>query len=505
MDRIFDSTEVTAETPTAEAGMSDRCSDQFPIRDYALIGDCHGCALVSRSGTIDWCVFQRFDAAPALCRLLDARKGGFLSTTPSGPYGAKRGYLDGTNILRTTFLCPRGVASITDYMPVGRRRGADMHDYTTLVAPHLLIRTIEGVQGEVTLDLAFRPSLDYARRPARLVASPRGVFAEHGPALHAALAFSIDGDLTQSRIRLVAGQRQAVILAAMPLAESLSDQAVAKLFDITCAFWREWIAYCRYDGPYRDMVRRSALTLKLLTYAPTGAIVAAATTSLPEHVGGERNWDYRFCWLRDASFTLYALAVLGYSGEAAAFGRFLKLVCSRRPKQIQIMYGIGGEMELGEEILEHLEGYCGSRPVRIGNAAYEQRQTDIYGELLDWIHVMTALGRRLDADDRALLEQMLEFVTAHADEPDQGLWEARDVPRHYVYGKMMSWVALDRGLRLVGERSDWQAFRDRLRAEILERGVAQGHLVQAYDTLHTDAALLLTPMLGFPIDRDTLE
>lgn len=488
----------------AATAMTGDCNGYSPIRDYALIGDCHGCALVSRTGSIDWCAFQRFDAAPALCRLLDKEKGGFLSIAPAGPFVAQRAYLEGTNVLHTVFTGPAGKLSLTDYMPIGRRPGAGIHDYTTLVAANLLIRTIECVAGEVVVDLAFRPSRDYARWPARLAVTPLGVFAEHGPALYAEANFSIDGDLALGQIRLTEGQRRTVILTPAPLNETLSADAIARLFDVTCAFWREWIAYCRYNGPSRELVRRSALALKLLTYAPTGAIIAAATTSLPEGLGGERNWDYRFCWLRDASFTLYALAVLGYSGEAVAFGRFLKLVCSKRPGEVQIMYGICGEMELGEQVLEHLEGYCGSRPVRIGNAAYQQRQADVYGEFVDWAHLMKALGHRLDDQERGLINWLVTSVAAHAHEPDQGLWEARGAPRHYVYGKMMSWVALDRGLELLGESHEWRALRDGLSEEILHRGVQDGHLVQAYDYPETDAALLLAPMLGFPINRDTL-
>jgi len=479
----------------------------LPIRDYALIGDCHGCALVSRSGSIDWCAFGRFDAPPSFCRLLDAEKGGFLSTTPADAFEAQRAYLDRTNILRTVLTTATGKVAITDYMPVGRSPAAAAHDYVTLAAPGLLIRTIDGLAGSVALDVAFRPSLDYARAVPRLFTTSHGVFAENGPALYSPLDLSIDGDCARGRLQVKAGARQHLVVASAALARPPSPETIERLLAITRAFWIEWIGYCRYDGPYRDIVMRSALALKLLTYAPTGAIVAAATTSLPEEIGGERNWDYRYCWLRDASFTLLALAVLGYSGEAKAFGRFLKLVCSKRPAVIQIMYGIGAEMALDEQILEHLEGYCGSRPVRIGNGAYNQRQLDVYGEFADWAYLVTALGGKFDAEDRSLIKRLVSFAAEHLNEPGQGLWEARGAPRHHVYGKVMAWVALDRGLRLLGNVPEWSTQRDQLQAEILRRGrdAVGGHLLQAYEHQGTDAALLLIPMLGFPIERTTLE
>jgi GH15 family glucan-1,4-alpha-glucosidase len=476
-----------------------------PIGDYALIGDCRGCALVSRACSIDWCAFDRFDAPPVFCRLLNADRGGFLSAEPTDVSEVERAYLEDSNVLRTIFTTATGRVAITDYTPVGRRQGAGVHDYVSLSAPSLLIRTIEGLCGEQHLELQFRPSLDYARFPARLMLTPRGVAAEQGPALHTRIAFSIVGDLARGRITVRAGQRHDLIVAPAAMPRPLSDEAVARLLAVTHAFWSEWIAYCRYAGPYQEIIRRGALTL--LTYAPTGAIVAAATTSLPEEIGGERNWDYRYCWLRDATFTLYALAVLGYGGEALAFGRFLKRVCEERPHEIQIMYGVGAEMQLEEQLLEHLEGYRASRPVRIGNDAYKQRQIDVYGEFLDWAYLMTRLGVKFDAEDQGLFERFSDFVAAHIGEPGQGLWESRGAPRHYVYGKLMGWVALDRGLRLLGHRPHWFRVRDHLRDEILQRGVdpAGGHLLQAYDYAGTDAALLLTPMLGIPIDRSILE
>jgi alpha,alpha-trehalase len=482
-------------------------SGYVPIRDYALIGDCHGCALVSSEGSVDWCALGRFDAAPIFCRLLDATKGGFLSVKPSGRFAVERAYIENTNILRTVFTTDGGRASVTDYMPVGRRPGAGIHDYTSLAAPAVLVRTIEGVGGRVELDLAFRPSVEFARRAARLAATEEVVFADPGPALHADVAFRIHGDTANARMEIAAGEKRHMIVSATRLPATVRSDAVDRLFATTSAFWREWLAYTRYRGPYQEIVQRSALVLKLLTYAPSGAIIAAPTTSLPEEIGGARNWDYRYCWLRDASFTLYALAVLGYSGEAKAFGRFLRQVCRQRPDLVQVMYGIEGEATLHETVLKHLEGYSDSSPVRVGNAAYRQRQIDVYGEILDWAHLTAALGGSFDDEDRSLLHRLAAFAAAHADDPDQGLWETRSEPRHYVHGKLMSWVALDRALRLLGDNREWRSLRDRLGREVLDRGVdpRRGHLVQAYDHPNADAALLLVPMLGFPVDRAMLE
>jgi alpha,alpha-trehalase len=481
--------------------------DDKPIRDYALIGDCHGCALVSSEGSIDWCALGRFDAAPVFCRLLDATKGGFLSVKPSARFDVERAYIDDTNILRTVFTTDTGRASATDYMPVGRRAGAGVHDYTSLAAPALLVRTIEGLAGRMDLDVTFRPSVEFARRPARLAATDASVFADAGPALHAEVLFRISGDTGHARITVAAGEKRHMVVSAKRLPAAIPPGTVDQLFATTSAFWREWLAYTRYRGRYQEMVRRSALVLKLLTYAPTGAIIAAPTTSLPEEIGGARNWDYRYCWLRDSSFVLYALAVLGYSGEAKAFGRFLRRVCRQRADLVQVMYRIDGEACLDEKILDHLNGYCGSRPVRIGNAAYRQRQIDVYGEVLDWAHLTAALGGGFDEEDRDLLRRLASFVATHAGDPDQGLWETRSEPRHHVHGKLMSWVTLDRALQLLGDNREWRSLRDRLQQEILDRGVDPGcgHLVQAYDHPNTDAALLLAPMLGFPVDSAVLE
>ncbi|MBK8908647.1 MAG: glycoside hydrolase family 15 protein [Rhodospirillales bacterium] len=296
-----------------------------PIADYAVIGDCHGSALVSRDGSVDWCCLERFDADPVCCRILDAEKGGFLAVRPVGAFTASRAYVHGTNILQTTFTTASGVVTLTDFMPVGRRPEAGTHDYVSLNAPGWLIRVIEGRKGSVACNVGYRPSVDFARRPPRLIDAPGVVRLDNGrteaaqthegPCLyHDVPELRQSGDAARASLQVQAGEHRVLVLTPRPTNFSPLGQA-ERMRAVTEAFWREWIAYCRYQGPYAEAVTRSALALKLLTYAPTGAIVAAPTTSLPEALGGARNWDYRYCWLRDSAFTLYALGVLGYSGK----------------------------------------------------------------------------------------------------------------------------------------------------------------------------------------------
>ncbi|MGF1623981.1 MAG: glycoside hydrolase family 15 protein [Alphaproteobacteria bacterium] len=493
---------TVAETTAEEAGRG-----YPPIADYAAIGDCHGAALVSRDGGIDWCCLGRFDADPVFCRMLDRHCGGFLQVRALRQHGeSRRHYVAGTNVLVTEFPLRDGLLRTTDFMPVGRREGSSLHDYVDLVAPKWLVRRVEAVGATVDIALAYRPSAEFGRRQPALSLRAGAVCSDSGAALHADVPFQIEGDLARATFRLPAGEILDLMLTGEPAGEPSPVSAVGTLLNTTIAFWREWLAYCRYRGPYREAVERSALALKLLTYAPTGALVAAPTTSLPEQIGGARNWDYRYCWLRDASFTLYALAALGYGGEARRFAGFLRNCCAATRSRLQVMYGIGGETALDEEELHHLDGYAGSRPVRKGNDAYKQHQIDVYGEVMDWACLYRALGGRFDREGREFLRAAIRTVEREWSVPDQGLWEMRGPPRHHVFGKLMSWVALDRGIRMFGASDEWARVRDDIRREILERGhdAADGRLVGTYDSPEMDAALLLTPMLGFPIDAASL-
>lgn len=478
-----------------------------PIRDYALIGDCHGAALVASDGSIDWCCLERFDADPIFCRMLDVHTGGYLSAAPSEEYTVTRSYIDGTNILRTTFTTKRGILVLTDFMPVGRRPGSGTHNYVDLAAPNYLVRMMEVPEGSVELNIRYRPSLGFARDVVSLRGEPGRILSNGGPVLyHDAAEFLCDGDQARATIRLDRHRKLNLILAMKPAKVGPPLNRIDEYKSVTTAFWREWLAYCRYQGRYRREVQRSLLTIKLLVYAPSGAIAAAATTSLPEQIGGTRNWDYRFCWLRDAAFTLYALAVTGYGGEARRFSEYLPRVCAATAPDLRIMYGIDGETDLEEKILDHLEGHRGSRPVRQGNGAYLQRQIDVYGEILDWALLFETLGGHFNKDARVMLAAFADFVTDHWREPDQGLWEMRGPPLHHVHGKIMSWVALDRAIRLIGENPRWERERDHIAAEVNARGrhTQDGHLLQAYDHSGTDAALLLAPMTAFPLNDRVL-
>lgn len=477
-----------------------------PIRDYAIIGDCHGCALVGRDGSIDWCALQRFDADPIFCRLLDAQRGGYWSIRPTEAAQSTRAYLTDTNVLATTFTTPTGTMRIVDFMPVGRRLEATAHDYVSLNAPNWVVRRVEGISGRVNLEMRYRPSRHYAREEAPLRIDGGTVISPSLATLYTDLALTDQEGVAVGRFTLAADERRDLVLAGNTVSGMAPLSRLAEFQGITEAFWREWIGYCRYRGAYADAVKRSALVLKALTYAPTGALVAAATTSLPEELGGERNWDYRFTWLRDGSLMLYALAALGYSGEARSYHRFLATACSRTLPHVHIMYGIDHAHELEERTLDHLEGYAGSRPVRVGNGAYLQRQIDVYGETLDLALLYQTLGERLSVQYRRLLHTFAEFVAAHWQDPDQGLWEMRGPPRHHVHGKLMSWVAMDRAAQLFDDAQRWRALAATIRTDIERNAIdpGGGHLRQAYDG-GVDAAVLLAPMLAFPLERTTLD
>ena len=474
--------------------MTERSQPQ--IEDYAMIGDCHGAALISSAGSIDWCTPLRFDGDPIFFQLLDAG-GGCWSVEPANLTRVTRGYIKRTNMLRTCFETETGTLELVDFMPVGRTRGASVHDYVSLNAPGWLVRRMRCTSGRVSLVTRFRPrGHEFSTKPLAVELGDGRIDCEGGITLWCAGEAKREEDGVSVRMSLAEGETRTCVLTCM---EPLFDprERADRLFDVTCAFWREWTEYSRYRGPYEDAVQRSALALKLLTYAPSGAIVAAPTTSLPEEIGGGRNWDYRFCWIRDATFALFALSVLGYSAEARRFSEFLSRLCMREGSTLRIMYGIDGEPFLREHCHEHLSGYRDSRPVRVGNEAAHQRQLDVFGELLDWAALRVALGSRLSADEKALMRGVADHVCATWTVPDHGIWEMRSEPRHFTHGKAMAWVTLDRAIRLFGEKPLWRRTRDEILREIVEKGCAGDppHLTQSYGENTTDASLLQISLL----------
>ena len=477
-----------------------------PIRDYALIGDCHGAALVARDGSVDWTTLHRFDADPVHCRLVDAGRGGHLAVRPTAAFEVERAYVDDTNVLRTVFTTATGRVALTDFMPVGRTLGAAVHDYVSLAATGWLVRRIEVLEGEVELGIDWRPSVDFAAsRPTLERGEGRVGIGAGAPTLFADLDFALDADRATARVVLRTGDAPLDLVLADSWVEGERPQdRVGDLLCVTLAFWTEWIEYCRYDGPHAGAMRRGALVLKLLTWAKGGSVVAAPTTSLPETIGGERNWDYRYCWVRDTSLTLYALSVLGYSGEVRRFQEWLADCCTRSLPEVRPMYAIDGSLDIAETELDHLAGYAGSTPVHRGNGAVGQRQIDAYGHVLDLALVYERLGGEIDEQYRRLLGAVAAFVEAHWDESGAGMWEMRDGERDHVHDRTMCWVAMDRAAILLDEPR-YRILADRIAGEIRERGVSaeDGALEQSYQG-GTDTAPLLAPMLGLELDDATL-
>ena len=481
-----------------------------PISDYALISDCHSGALVSKDGSVDWCTFHRFEARPVFGRILDWAKAGFFRIAPlDDDYEATRRYLPGTNVLETTFRTPTGTLVLTDFFAFRESGVGESHP------DHQLIRIARCTEGEVAVKVKFVPRFDYGLTTPRLETLADDLVVAYGGAdalvLQSELPFGhAELSATQGNRTLRAGEEAFVVLTYQ-LPHELAprrltrDEVHAKL-EATSATWAAWADRCTYEGPYREQVVRSALVLKGLTNGPTGAIVAAATTSLPEEVGGERNWDYRFSWLRDSALTLNALFALGYGEEAQAYADWLKRTTAGRASELQIMYGVGGERLLPEVELDWLEGYRGSRPVRIGNGAYSQFQLDVFGELLDTVWIYRQHGGEIDAVFWEFLGRVAGAVIDRWRLPDQGIWEIRGEPRHFTYSKVMAWVALDRVVRIAeldgreGALDEWRANRDELRELIEREGVdpESGAFLQSFDDGgKLDASNLMIPIVGF--------
>ncbi|HYY73735.1 MAG TPA: glycoside hydrolase family 15 protein [Solirubrobacterales bacterium] len=495
-----------------------------PIAEYAFLSDCHTGALVAPDGAIDWLCVPRFDSPSIFGSLLDREAGSFRV----GPFGINvpvaRIYEPGTNTLATTWHTPTGWIVVRDALTLGPRTGEDtITPHTRPPADedgdHMLVRAVVCLDGHVEVELVCEPVFDYGRVPVEwtLVDGSRHAADATGGELTVRLATDMEMGIEQGRVRARHFLRQGdQLFCSLSWAEGLVspadvDEANARLA-ATTRFWRSWIEGARIpDHPYRHAIQRSALAIKGLTYMPTGATVAALTTSLPETPGGGRNWDYRFTWIRDATFTLQALHFLNLDWEADEFMQFVADLQPNDDGALQIMYGIDGRRDLTESTRDELSGYAGASPVRVGNGAFDQRQNDVYGAVLDSIFLHTRRSQRLPRRLWPIVEAQAKCATAVWQDPDQGIWEARGDPQHYVSSKLMCWVALDRAAKLAGIRGDsekqeaWASTADAIHADILEHGVRDGVLRQHYDTDALDASTLLAAIFGFlPPDDEVL-
>ncbi len=528
----------------------------WPISAYGVIGDCRTAALVGPDGSIDWCCLPHFDSPAMLCRLLDADKGGFFRVSPVGAAQASMAYLPGTNILETVFTGSDGRLQLLDYMPI-RQRNKDAPNHAKqdenhlsagyerdlgndVAAAHRLQRAVTCLEGSVELEVALKATFDYARQDAQIERQPlnndaAGALLWAGErylalviarlstrkAQPAPLALELDGQTLRLRVTLQAGERLVAALnyardeaEARQLLDQLARQPFDRDLEETRTYWKEWSARCHYHGPYRQAVMRSALALKLCIFEPTGAIVAAPTTSLPEWIGGVRNWDYRYTWLRDSAFTLAALGQLGYHEEARNYFHFLHDLHVRRADDLRIMYSIRGESDghLDEHTLDHLEGYAGSRPVRIGNGAATQRQMDVYGEVLDAAYSYLRYEgfknqhhSRPARDLWTFVSRVVDFVVKHWQDRDRGIWEVRGDPQAFVYSRVMCWVALDRACKIAQHygqsphQDSWVECRNALREDILKHGYnEQLHsFTQSYGSESFDASNLRLLLVRF--------
>ena len=486
-----------------------------PIDDYALIGDCRSAGLISRDGSLDWLCLPRFDSPSVFAALLDAREGGRFYIRPVGEYGSERRYLPDTNVLETTFRCSSGAFVLRDLMPVS----AEEDKRASLTPEHEVLRELEGFDGEVEVEILYDPRPDYGlTRPVLERQWDQSLRCEVGGAVlilrsELALEPKSDGRGAGGVIRIQAGERKYLSLTysrEAPAVIAPLGEAARERIERTARWWRGWANRCAYYGPYRDWVVRSALALKMMTYAPSGALVAAPTTSLPEAIGGVRNWDYRYCWLRDASFTLRALFTLGYREEAEAFDGWVLHATRLTWPELHVLYDVFGEAKLPERELGHLEGYAGSRPVRVGNDAQGQLQLDVYGEVIDAAAQFVERGGRFDRDTNRMLDGLGRTVCRRWREPDEGIWEGRSGRFHNTHSKVLCWVALDRLIKmheaghLEGSVGLFRAGREEIREEIEAHGYNEriGSYTRTFDGEEMDASLLTLPLYGYAEGTD---
>ena len=493
------------------------------IADHGLIGDLQTAALVSTHGSIDWFCTPRFDSPSEFGAILDRQQGGHFRIRPTqDAFATKQLYLPDTAVLITRFLTEDGVGEVVDFMPVTRG--------TQATENHRIVRLLRCVRGRMEFDLDIAPRFDYGRQPHKVNVSENGVvFESNGSSVTLHLVREPDdvrlvaprpqaGDSIHVSFPLEAGQVRGLILetAADGPPRQVRVAEVQQLMDETVSFWRTWVAQSTYTGRWREMLHRSAITLKLMTYAPSGGLVAAPTAGLPEQIGGERNWDYRFTWIRDASFSVYALLRMGFTEEAAAFAGWLgdrvQEKAGGASGPLNIMYRVDGSSDLFEETLEHWEGYRGSRPVRIGNGAADQLQLDIYGEAMDSIYLGDQNGLTVGHRGWLAIRDILDWLTDHWDQPEEGIWETRGGRKSFTYGRVMSWTAFDRALRLAATRGRpgpldrWAGARDAIYDQVMTHAwnEERGAFVQEYDSKVLDSSLLRMPTVGFIAPQDPM-
>ncbi|MFI7284600.1 glycoside hydrolase family 15 protein [Micromonospora chersina] len=491
------------------------------VEDHGLIGDLQTAALITKDGTLDWFCAPRFDSPSIFGGLLDRRRGGYFQITPDGvDYTSKQLYLPGTPILITRFLSADGVGELVDFMPVAGDRATDHHR---------LVRMVRMVRGRMRFRLECVPRFNYGRDRHEVEMQPDGSIFRSAEAVLTLspiryaerLREEHEHERTEEGICLLAtlheGEAGGLVMAtgAPEPPRLYPPEEAHELLEQTRDFWRRWIGRSCYTGRWREMVERSAMTLKLMTYAPTGALIAAPTAGLPEQVGGERNWDYRYTWLRDASFSVHALLSLGFTDEAWQYQHWVDDRLREADAQgvpLQIMYRVDGSPDLTEEVLGHFEGYRGSAPVRIGNGAADQLQLDIYGEMLNAVHLASCRGLKGSDESWRYLVRMMDWLCAHWDQPEDGIWETRSGRQDFTYGRLMSWVALDRAVRLAdrhGRPADtarWTQARNRIYEQIMARGYHSGRraFVQHYATDVLDASLLAMPSVGLVAPTDPM-
>ncbi|PSR40633.1 glycoside hydrolase family 15 protein [Rhodococcus sp. AD45-ID] len=516
--------EVMQAVPSTTAGH--HRSTFPPIDDYAFLSDCETSCLIARNGSVEWMCVPRPDSPSVFGAILDRSAGHFRI----GPYGqnvpAARRYLPGGLILETTWQTETGWLVVRDALVLGPWHNVDKRSSTHRRTPtdwdaeHILLRTVKCVSGTVELEMSCEPAFDY-HRGAAIWEYTGKVYEEATATCHSSrpgdhpslrlttdLRLGLEGREARARTRLIEGDNAFVALSWSELPSPQTFDEAAEMMWQTAKSWREWVTIGKFpDHPWRAYLQRSALTLKGLTYAPTGALLAASTTSLPETPGGERNWDYRYAWVRDSTFALWGLYTLGLDREANDFFNFIYDVSSSdhgKPHPLQVMYGIGGERTLEESELSHLSGYDGARPVRIGNGAFDQKQHDIWGTMLDSVYLHIRTRERVPEALWPLLKRQVEEAIKHWRQPDRGIWEVRGEPQHFTSSKIMCWVALDRGAKLAemqGEKSfaqQWSAIADEIKEDILAHGVdSRGVLTQRYGHNSLDASLLLAPLLRF--------